>query len=40
MEWFIKNEKEMFVVAMLTILVLFALVNVFIARQMFKNNKK
>tara|TARA_R110000851_G_C12645151_1_gene519517 strand:+ start:382 stop:504 length:123 start_codon:yes stop_codon:yes gene_type:complete len=40
MEWFIKHEKEMFVVAMLTILVLFALVNVFIGWQMFKNNKK
>lgn len=40
MKWFIEHEKEMFVLAMLVILVLFALVNVFIGWQMFKNNKK
>ena len=40
MEWFIEHEKEMFLVSMLVILVLFSLVNVFVGWQMFKNNKK
>jgi len=40
MKWFIEHEKEMFVVSMLTILVMFALLNVYIAWVMFKSNKK
>jgi hypothetical protein len=40
MKWFIEHEKEMFVVAMLLILIMFGLLNVFIGWQMFKNNNK
>lgn len=40
MAWFLENEKELFLAAMLTILVLFALLNLFIGYIMFKNSKK